>query len=32
VLEERGELVEGELLALAGLAGGMQWFCSIVQV
>jgi 3-oxoacyl-[acyl-carrier-protein] synthase-3 len=30
--DEREELASGDLLALAGLSGGMQWFCSLVRV
>ncbi|WP_033214948.1 3-oxoacyl-ACP synthase III family protein [Kitasatospora phosalacinea] len=30
--DERGDLEAGDLVALAGLSGGMQWFCSLVRV
>jgi 3-oxoacyl-[acyl-carrier-protein] synthase-3 len=32
IYDSRGELASGDLVALAGLSGGMQWFCSLVRV
>lgn len=32
VYDSRNELADGDLVALAGLSGGMQWFCSLVRV
>ncbi|UFQ19070.1 MULTISPECIES: 3-oxoacyl-ACP synthase III family protein [Streptomyces] len=32
IYQERGDLAPGDLVALAGLSGGMQWFCSLVRV
>jgi 3-oxoacyl-[acyl-carrier-protein] synthase-3 len=32
IYDSRGELAAGDLVALAGLSGGMQWFCSLLQV
>jgi len=29
---ERGELTEGDLVALAGVSLGMHWFCTLIQV
>ncbi|MGW6909670.1 3-oxoacyl-ACP synthase III family protein [Streptomyces sp. NPDC054940] len=32
IYDSRDELAPGDLVALAGLSGGMQWFCSLVRV
>jgi 3-oxoacyl-[acyl-carrier-protein] synthase-3 len=32
VYHERGDLVPGEILALAGMSAGMCWFCTLIEV
>ncbi|WP_078865486.1 3-oxoacyl-[acyl-carrier-protein] synthase III C-terminal domain-containing protein [Streptomyces sp. NRRL S-1896] len=32
IMMERGELVPGDLVALAGMSSGLHWFCTLLEV